>query len=60
MSDVVIDEDVRHGKPVVEGTRITVDEVMGMLESGMDYGDVEEEYGLEREDIVAVLRYSVN
>ena len=34
--DVVVDENVRHGKPVVQGTRVTVEEVFGMLEAGMD------------------------
>ncbi|MDY6788380.1 MAG: DUF433 domain-containing protein [Candidatus Nanohaloarchaea archaeon] len=55
MSRIVIDKEVRHGKPVIEGTRITVDEVMGMLESGMSYQEIEEEYGLAEEDILAVL-----
>jgi uncharacterized protein (DUF433 family) len=58
MERVVIDEDVRHGKPVIEGTRVTVEEVLGMLESGMGFDDIEEEYGLEREDVQAAVRYA--
>ncbi len=57
MAEIVIDEDVRHGKPVIKGTRITVDEVLGMLEGGMTYEDIKEEYGLSDEEIRAVIRY---
>lgn len=57
MKDIVIDEDVRHGKPVIEGTRITVEEVLGMLETGMDFNKIQEEYGLDQEDIKSVIRY---
>lgn len=57
MAEVVVDEDVRHGKPVIRDTRITVEEVLGMLESGMTFEDIEEEYGLSGEEIRAAIRY---
>lgn len=56
----MIDEDVRHGKPVIKDTRITVDEVLGMLEGGMTYEETEEEYGLSSEDIKAVISYAAS
>lgn len=58
MARIVIDEKVRHGKAVIEGTRITVDEALHLLESGMSYEEIEEEYGLTKEDILAVIRYA--
>ena len=58
MAEIVIDEDIRHGKPIIKGTRITVDEVLGMLESGMTHEEIEEEYGLSEEDIRAVISYA--
>ncbi|MFB6158274.1 MAG: DUF433 domain-containing protein [Candidatus Nanohalobium sp.] len=58
MVDVVVDDDVRHGKPVIEGTRVTVEEVLGMLEAGMDFDDIESEYGVEREGVQAAVRYA--
>ncbi len=58
MAEIVIDEDIRHGKPIIKGTRITVDEVLGMLESGMTKEEIEEEYGLSEEDIRAVISYA--
>ena len=58
MVEVVVDEDVRHGKPVIDGTRVTVEEILGMLESGMGFDEIEEEYGLEKEAVQAAVRYA--
>ena len=58
MAKVIVDEKVRHGKPIVEGTRITVDEVLDMLEAGMTYEEIKKEYGLTKEQILAVIKYT--
>ena len=55
---IVCDESVRSGNPVIEGTRVTVEEVLGMLESGMGFDDIENEYGVEKEGVQAVVRYA--
>jgi uncharacterized protein (DUF433 family) len=57
---IVIDDRIRHGKPIVKGTRITVDEVLGALIGGMNYDEIEREYGIEKEDILAVIAYSAS
>jgi len=57
---IVIDNKIRHGKPIIKGTRITVDEVLGALIGGMDYEEIEREYGIRREDILAVLEYTAS
>ena len=57
---IIIDNKIRHGKPIIKGTRITVDEVLGALIGGMTYEEIEREYGLEREDILAVLEYTAS
>ncbi|MBI2452046.1 DUF433 domain-containing protein [Candidatus Pacearchaeota archaeon] len=57
MKRIVIDGRIRHGKPIIEGTRISVEDVLEMLESGMSYEEIEEEYGLTKEDILAVIKY---
>ncbi len=41
---VVIDDGIRHGKPIINGTRITGDEVLGTLIGGMTYDEIESEY----------------
>ncbi|MCK4735247.1 MAG: DUF433 domain-containing protein [Methanophagales archaeon] len=57
---IVIDDRIRHGKPIIRGIRITVDEVMGALIGGMNYEEIESEYGIEREDILAVIEYTAS
>jgi uncharacterized protein (DUF433 family) len=57
MKKIIIDGRIRHGKPIIEGTRFTVEEVIGMLESGMTYEEIKEEYGLTKSDILLVLKY---
>ena len=56
--DIIVDKKIRHGKPIIKGTRITVDEMLGMLEAGMAYEEIEKEYGLKKEQILAVIRYA--
>ncbi len=57
MHDIVIDPKIRFGKPTIKGTRITVEEVVGWLAGGMDFVEIEREYGLTRGQIQAALRY---
>ena len=57
---IVIDNKIRHGKPIIKGTRITIDEVLGALVGGMTYEEIEREYGIRREDILAVLEYTAS
>ncbi len=58
MAEIIIDEKVRFGKPVIKGTRITVDEVLDMLEAGVTYDEIKKEYGLAKDQIVAVISSS--
>ena len=55
---ITIDEEVRFGKPVIKGTRVPVDLILGKLAGGMTYEEVMSEYDLTREDILAVLDYA--
>ncbi len=55
MDRIVIDTRVRHGKPVIAGTRVEVDVVLGALASGMTFAEVCKEYGIQAQDIRAVL-----
>ena len=60
MVKIIIDEKYRHGKPTIEGTRVTVDEVLGMLEDGMTYEQIEKEYKLKKEQILATINYAAS
>lgn len=55
---ICIDEKVRFGRPVIAGTRVPVDLVVGKLAGGMAAEEVAEEYGLAREDVLAALAYA--
>lgn len=55
---ITIDEKVRFGRPVIKGTRVPVDLVIGKLAGGMSYDEVMAEYELVREDIFAALEYA--
>lgn len=55
---IVADEGIRFGKPVIKGTRVPVDLVVGKLAGGMPVEQVGDEYQLEREDILAALHYA--
>lgn len=55
---IIIDEKVRFGKPVIKGTRVPVELIIGKLAGGMTYEEVMSEYDLTREDILAALDYA--
>ena len=55
---IVIDEEIRFGKPVIKGTRVPVDLILGKLAGGMAIEEVMTEYDLEREDVSSVLNYA--
>ena len=55
---ITINDDVRFGKPVIKGTRVPVDLILGKLASGMAYEEVMSEYEISRDDILAALRYA--
>jgi len=55
---IVIDKKIMHGKPVVKGTRIAVNIIVGSLAGGMSYEEIREEYGVTKKDILDCLRYA--
>jgi len=58
MAEIIVDEKVRFGKPIIKGTRITVDEVLGALAGGMAHEEIEKEYGIDNAGILAALKYA--
>lgn len=55
---IVIDPEVRHGKPVIRNTRVPVDIILGSLAGGMKIEEVAEEYGIKKEDVLAAIEYA--
>ncbi|MCR4317504.1 MAG: DUF433 domain-containing protein [Planctomycetes bacterium] len=57
---IEINENVKFGKPVIKGTRVPVDIIVGKLAGGMSYEEVMEEYDLELRDILSALKYAAD
>jgi uncharacterized protein (DUF433 family) len=57
---ITVDPGVRFGRPVIAGTRVPVDLVIGKLASGMGVEEVAREYGLTEEDVRAALHYAAS
>lgn len=55
---ITIDKKVRFGKPVIKGTRVPIDLIIGKLAGDMTYEEVMAEYDLTRKDILAALDYA--
>jgi uncharacterized protein (DUF433 family) len=58
MSRIIIDPMVRHGKPVIKGTRVPIDVILGSLASGMSIDEVAKEYGITKKDVLATIEYA--
>lgn len=59
LSHIEIRPDVRSGKPCVKGTRMTVQDVLEYLASGMTEGQVLEDFPyITHQDILACLQYA--
>jgi uncharacterized protein (DUF433 family) len=51
----------RSGKPCIRGLRITVQDVLGWLASGMEIGDIVRDYPeLTKVDVMACLAYAAD
>jgi uncharacterized protein (DUF433 family) len=58
---ITCDPRIMLGKPVVRGTRITVELLLGKLAQGMRTEEILEAYpGLQREDVLAAISYSAD
>jgi uncharacterized protein (DUF433 family) len=56
---IVIDAEVRFGKPCVRGTRVSVGDVLGLLASGMSMDELVAEYpSISRDDVLACLDFA--
>ena len=60
MSKIILNPEILAGKPIIEGTRISVEFVVELLSSGMTINEILKEYPhLKKEDILEALKYAV-
>jgi len=57
---IVVDPQIRFGKPVIRGTRVPVHTIIAKLAGGMAAEEVAREYEVTPEDIRAALAYAAN
>ena len=58
-SRIIINPDVRFGKPCIKGTRISVGDILAWLSHGTSHSEILEDFPeLREEDILAALAYA--
>jgi len=58
-SRITLDPSVLAGKPVIRGTRISVEFVIGLMAEGWNEADIIKNYpGITRDDLMACLAYA--
>ncbi len=56
MKRIVIDPNICHGKPTIQGTRVPISQVLGALSAGEKIEDLLLDYpNISREDVLAAL-----
>ena len=55
---IAIDPAIRHGKPIIRGTRVPLEIILGSLAGGMEIEEIVREYDLQKEDVLAALEYA--
>jgi len=56
---IILDSEILAGKPVIKGTRLSVQYILGLMASGADVNEILSEYkGLKHEDILACLLFA--
>jgi uncharacterized protein (DUF433 family) len=58
LARITLNPAVMVGKPVVRGTRLTVEHILRLLAGGMTAQEIMEEYSLSKEDVQACLMFA--
>lgn len=57
---IVVDPQILVGKPIIKGTRISVEFILELLANGWTYEEIQKNYlPLKKEDILAAIEYSL-
>jgi uncharacterized protein (DUF433 family) len=57
-SRIDLDSRIMHGRPVIRGTRVLVERIVGSLGGGASIAEVCSEYNVTEEDVRAALIYA--
>jgi uncharacterized protein (DUF433 family) len=61
MERIVVNPKIHFGKPIIKGTRITVQNVLELLNEGLNFDQIIKDYypALSKDDIHACLKYAI-
>ena len=58
-SRIVVNPEIRFGKPCIKGTRIAVSDILNLIAGGYALEDIPKQYpGISREDVIAAIDYA--
>lgn len=55
---IVLEPRILAGKPVIRGTRLSVEFIIGLLADGWSEADIMRDYSVTHEDVAACLAYA--
>jgi len=55
-----IDPDIMGGKPVIKGTRVPVETIVGALSGGSTIAELVDDYGITEDDVRAALAFATD
>lgn len=61
MERIIVDPHIHFGKPVIKGTRITVQNVLELIKEGLTFDQIIRDYypDLKKDDILACVQYAI-
>jgi uncharacterized protein (DUF433 family) len=61
MERIIVDPQIHFGKPIIKGTRITVQNVVELINEGLTFEQIIQDYypNLEKDDIHACMQYAI-
>ncbi len=61
MERIIVDPHIHFGKPVIKGTRITVQNVLELIKEGFTFDQIMRDYypDLKKDDILACMQYAI-
>ena len=55
---IQINPDVLVGKPVIRGTRISIELILNKVSAGLDWDKIQDELDITKDDIIAAIKYA--
>ena len=61
MERIIVDPHIHFGKPVIKGTRITVQNVLELIKEGFTFDQIMRDYypDLKKDNILACMQYAI-